>query len=104
METLQTIGYFVLAIVPLILVHELGHFLAAKATGTRTEIFSIGMGPRLFGWSKSHGFSWGPLAHGRPADGFTDYRVSLLPIGGYVKIAGMIDESFVQNGPGKKCS
>ncbi|MCX8051551.1 MAG: RIP metalloprotease RseP [Chlorobi bacterium] len=94
METLQTIGYFVLAIVPLILVHELGHFLAAKATGTRTEIFSIGMGPRLFGWSKSHGFSWGPLAHGRPADGFTDYRVSLLPIGGYVKIAGMIDESF----------
>lgn len=94
METLQTISYFIVAIVPLILVHELGHFLAAKLTGTRTEIFSIGMGPRLLGWSKRDGFSWGPLPVGWKSDGFTDYRLSLLPIGGYVKIAGMIDESF----------
>lgn len=94
METIQTIAYFIVAIVPLILVHELGHFLAAKLTGTRTEIFSIGMGPRLLGWSKRDGLSWGPLPADWKSDGFTDYRLSLLPIGGYVKIAGMIDETF----------
>lgn len=93
-ETLQIVGYFILAIVPLILIHELGHFLAAKITGTRPEVFSIGMGPRLFGWNKRDGFSWGPLPPTWRSDGVTDYRLSLLPIGGYVKIAGMIDESF----------
>jgi regulator of sigma E protease len=52
--------------------HELGHYLAARATGVRVEAFSIGFGPRLFGFRK------GP----------TDYFVSLIPIGGYVKMAG----------------
>jgi regulator of sigma E protease len=94
METLQVIGYFILAIVPLIIVHELGHFLAARLTGTRAEIFSIGMGPRLLGWNRRDGFSWGPLPADWRSDGVTDYRISLLPIGGYVKIAGMIDESL----------
>ncbi|GIV54176.1 MAG: zinc metalloprotease [Candidatus Kapaibacterium sp.] len=94
METLQIIGYFILAIVPLIIVHELGHFLAARLTGTRAEIFSIGMGPRLFGWNRRDGFRWGALPSTWRSDGVTDYRLSLLPIGGYVKIAGMIDESL----------
>ncbi|MCX7930733.1 MAG: RIP metalloprotease RseP [Chlorobi bacterium] len=97
METLQIIGYFILAIVPLIVVHELGHFLAAKLTKTRAEIFSIGMGPRLFGWNKQDGFQWGPLPPSSHSEGYTDYRLSLLPIGGYVKISGMIDESFDPN-------
>lgn len=52
------------------------------------------MGPRLFGWNRRDGFVWGPLPPDWRADGVTDYRVSLFPIGGYVKIAGMIDESF----------
>src|SRR5712691_9024907 len=56
----------------MILVHEWGHFMAAKLFGVRVEIFSLGFGPRLWGMRR------GP----------TDYRVSALPLGGYVKMAG----------------
>ncbi|HXE30760.1 MAG TPA: RIP metalloprotease RseP [Terriglobales bacterium] len=56
----------------IVFVHELGHFLAAKAFGVRVETFSLGFGTRLFG------VRYGP----------TDYRISLLPLGGYVKMAG----------------
>jgi regulator of sigma E protease len=56
----------------MILVHEWGHFIAAKSFGVRVEIFSIGFGPRLWGRRR----------------GDTDYRVSALPLGGYVKMAG----------------
>jgi regulator of sigma E protease len=61
----------------LILVHEFGHFLAAKFVGIRVERFSIGLPPRLFG----------------KKIGETDYCVSAIPFGGYVKMAGMIDET-----------
>src|SRR5204862_3045231 len=53
-------------------VHELGHFMAAKWFGVRVLTFSLGFGKRLFGFKI----------------GDTDYRVSLLPLGGYVKVAG----------------
>ena len=56
----------------MILAHEWGHFIAAKLFGVRVNVFSIGFGPRLFGWRR----------------GDTDYRLSLLPFGGYVKMAG----------------
>ncbi|HZC44104.1 MAG TPA: RIP metalloprotease RseP, partial [Acidobacteriaceae bacterium] len=56
----------------LVLVHEFGHFAVAKLFGVRVETFSIGFGKRLFGFRR----------------GGTDYRVSLLPLGGYVKMAG----------------
>jgi regulator of sigma E protease len=56
----------------LVLIHELGHFIVAKLCGVRVETFSIGFGTRLFG------FRYGD----------TDYRISLLPLGGYVKMAG----------------
>jgi len=56
----------------IVFVHELGHFLAARAVGVRVEIFSLGFGRRLAGVVR----------------GGTDYRVSLLPLGGYVKMAG----------------
>ncbi len=56
----------------LIFIHELGHFLAARLFGVRVETFSIGFGPRLLGWRR----------------GDTDYRLSLVPLGGYVKMAG----------------
>jgi regulator of sigma E protease len=56
----------------MILIHELGHFLAAKYFGIRVQVFSFGFGPRLFGFTR----------------GETDYRVCLLPLGGYVKMAG----------------
>jgi regulator of sigma E protease len=56
----------------MVLVHEWGHFIVAKLFGVRVEIFSIGFGPRLGGVKR------GP----------TDYRLSALPLGGYVKMAG----------------
>ncbi len=56
----------------MILVHEWGHFIVARFFGVRVDVFSIGFGPRLFGWKR----------------GATDYRVSALPLGGYVRMAG----------------
>jgi len=56
----------------MILVHELGHFAAAKWFGVRVDVFSIGFGKRLTGFRR----------------GDTDYRISALPLGGYVKMAG----------------
>jgi regulator of sigma E protease len=56
----------------LILVHEWGHFIVARLFGVRVDVFSIGFGPRLFGWKR----------------GATDYRVSAIPLGGYVRMAG----------------
>ncbi|MGE5324652.1 MAG: RIP metalloprotease RseP [Actinomycetota bacterium] len=56
----------------LVFVHELGHYLVAKLFRVRVEVFSLGFGKRLVGFRR----------------GDTDYRVSLLPIGGYVKMAG----------------
>lgn len=67
---------FVLSI--LVLVHELGHFFMAKLFKIRVERFSIGFPPRLFG----------------KTFGGTDYCISAVPFGGYVKISGMIDESL----------
>jgi regulator of sigma E protease len=78
MQFLETLFYFVITLGVLVFVHELGHFLAAKLSGMRVDRFSLGFPPRAFG----------------KKIGDTDYCVSWLPIGGYVKIAGMIDESF----------
>lgn len=89
MDLISTIFYFLITIGILVLVHELGHFLAAKLTGMRVDRFSIGFPPRAFG----------------KKIGDTDYCISWIPIGGYVKIAGMIDESmdteFVSKPPEK---
>jgi regulator of sigma E protease len=59
-----------------IFVHELGHFLAARAVGVEVEIFSLGWGPKLIGFTR----------------GSTEYRISVFPIGGYCKMKG--DDSF----------
>src|ERR1700761_1070512 len=56
----------------MVLVHEFGHFAVAKLCGFRVEVFSVGFGKRLFGFRH----------------GDTDYRLSLLPLGGYVKMSG----------------
>jgi len=56
----------------MVLVHEFGHFAVAKLCGIRVEVFSIGFGKRIFGFKR----------------GDTDYRLSILPLGGYVKMAG----------------
>ena len=63
---------FIVLIAVMVVVHEFGHFALAKLCGVRVEAFSFGFGPRLFGYKY----------------GDTDYKVSLLPFGGYVKMSG----------------
>ncbi len=86
--------YFAITIGILVFIHEFGHFAAAKLCGMRADVFAIGFGKRLFGWNKLNGFSFGSLPEDFDGQGNTDYRLCLLPLGGYVKIAGMVDESF----------
>ncbi len=86
--------YFIITIGILVFIHEFGHFAAAKLCGMRADVFAIGFGKRLFGWNKINGFTFGDLPKDFDGQGHTDYRLSLLPLGGYVKIAGMVDESF----------
>ncbi len=69
----------------MVLVHELGHFVVAKLCGVRVEVFSIGFGKRLFGFRR----------------GDTDYRVSLLPLGGYVKMSGETPDAEHTGDPGE---
>jgi len=69
---LTTILAFVFVIGVIIFIHEAGHFLVAKAFGMRVLTFSLGFGKRLFGFRR----------------GETEYRVAVLPLGGYVKLAG----------------
>jgi regulator of sigma E protease len=67
-----TLLAFIIVFGILVFVHEFGHFFMAKLVGIRVEVFSFGYGKRLFGVKK----------------GDTDYRVSLVPMGGYVKLLG----------------
>ena len=67
----------IIAIAILIVVHEAGHFAAAKALGVGVEAFSVGFGPILL----------------RKKIGETEYRISLIPLGGYVKLVGENDET-----------
>jgi regulator of sigma E protease len=75
---------FVLVLGVLILVHEWGHFIVARLFGVRVDVFSIGFGPRLFGIKR----------------GATDWRVSAVPLGGYVRMAGQ-DMSDIDSGDAK---
>jgi len=70
--------WVVLALTILVFVHELGHFLTAKYFGMRVERFSVGFPPTIFGRRY----------------GDTEYAIGATPLGGYVKISGMIDESM----------
>ncbi|PYS92934.1 MAG: RIP metalloprotease RseP [Acidobacteria bacterium] len=74
-DWLSYIPALILILGPAVILHEFGHFIVAKLLRIRVETFSVGFGPRLFGRR------WGT----------TDYRVSLVPLGGYVKLGG--DES-----------
>ena len=89
-----SVFYFILTISILVFIHELGHFLAARICKMRTDVFAIGFGKILFGCNKINGFSLGDLPKDIEMEGHTDYRIAMLPLGGYVKIAGMVDESF----------
>ncbi|MBN8839834.1 MAG: site-2 protease family protein, partial [Sphingomonadales bacterium] len=70
---LLTIVAFVLVIGPLVFVHELGHYLAARWCGVKAEVFSIGFGREIAGWTDKRGTRW---------------KIGWLPLGGYVRFAG----------------
>ncbi|WP_419941854.1 RIP metalloprotease RseP [Candidatus Palauibacter sp.] len=74
-----TILVTVIVLGVLIFVHELGHFAAAKSVGIEVPRFSIGLGPKMAGFRR----------------GETEYVLSWIPLGGYVKMAGMADEEVV---------
>src|ERR1700749_1064452 len=68
--------WFLVVLTVLVFVHELGHYLVARWNGVRVEVFSIGFGPELFGWNNRAGTRW---------------KVSAIPLGGYVKMFGDAD-------------
>jgi len=74
-EWIWPILQFLVGLGLVIFVHELGHFTVAKIVGIRIEQFALGFGPRLFGFKR----------------GETDYRVNIVPMGGYVKMTGQED-------------
>ncbi|WP_448202924.1 RIP metalloprotease RseP [Azospirillum sp. sgz302134] len=71
-----TLLSFLLVLTVLVFVHELGHYLVARRNGVRIEVFSIGFGPELFGWTDRTGTRW---------------KFSAIPLGGYVKMFGDAD-------------
>jgi len=120
---MTTILAFIIVLGVIVMVHELGHFFAARSVGVRVDRFSIGFPPRLMTiTSVPNGFeiklffyrkdqdgkiSWGPINNwtvkkpGRTGTG-TEYCLAIIPLGGYVKMAGMIDESMdgtIENKP-----
>jgi regulator of sigma E protease len=76
--------YMIVVLGIMVMVHEFGHFIVAKACGVRVEVFSVGFGKRLFGVRR----------------GDTDYRISLLPFGGYVKMSGESPSDSPTSDPG----
>lgn len=78
MDYMVMLAQLLLSLSFLVAVHEFGHLVAAKYFGMRVEQFSIGFPPKLWSFKK----------------GETEYAISAIPLGGYVKISGMIDESL----------
>jgi regulator of sigma E protease len=78
LEILSYVGWVLLAIMILVFVHEMGHFLFAKLFKMRVDRFSVGFPPNVL----------------KKKIGDTEYALGATPLGGYVKIAGMVDESM----------
>jgi len=76
---------FLLLITPVVYFHELGHYWVARKAGVVVEVFSIGFGPELFGWTAKSGTRW---------------RLSAIPLGGYVKMRGDEDPASTPSARG----
>jgi regulator of sigma E protease len=83
-EFLVSAAAFIVLVGVMVVVHEFGHFAVAKLCGVRVEAFSVGFGPRLFGVKY----------------GDTDYKICLLPLGGYVKMTGENAEQNLETSSG----
>jgi len=70
-----------------IFIHELGHYLAARWRGLKVDRFSIGFGPRIFGWTDRRGVEW---------------RIGLLPLGGYVALPQLADMRGIEGSPSEE--
>ena len=75
---LNNIFPFLLILTILVFVHELGHYLVARRNGVKVEVFSVGFGKELFGFTDKNQTRW---------------KFSLIPLGGYVKMHGDLDEA-----------
>jgi len=75
--SLTTVVWFLVVLSVIVFVHEFGHYWVAKRNGVRVDVFSIGFGPELFGWFDKSGTRW---------------RISAVPLGGYVKMFGMVED------------
>jgi len=114
---MTTFYAFIILLGVLVTIHEFGHFIAARSVGIRVERFSVGVPPRLFSITSIEGgfllnifffklingkLKWHPIVSkkikkGNRIGSNTEYVIALLPLGGYVKMAGMIDESMDTN-------
>ena len=111
---LLTLVSFAFVITVLVFIHELGHYLAARSTGMRVEKFSVGFPPRFLSFTSRPGgwdfkiffykiidkkFVWTPVfetfinSKSKKGSG-TEYCLALLPLGGYVKVSGILDETM----------
>lgn len=77
---LWTLVAFVAALSIIVAVHEYGHYIVGRWSGIKADVFSIGFGPKLFGWTDRHGTLW---------------QIAALPFGGYVKFRGDADAASV---------
>ena len=114
---MTTFYAFIILLGVLVTIHEFGHFIAARSVGIRVERFSVGVPPRLLSITSIDGgfllnifffklingkLKWHPIISkkikkGNRIGSNTEYVIALLPLGGYVKMAGMIDESMDTN-------
>jgi regulator of sigma E protease len=87
MDLLSAAPHYIISLLILltvvVFVHELGHFWVARRCGVRVEVFSVGFGPELFGWTDSHGTRW---------------KFSGIPLGGYVKMFGQAERVLEPDG------
>ncbi len=86
-DVTRAIVAFVVVLGVIVFVHEMGHYLVARFNGVRVDVFSIGFGREIFGWYDASGTRW---------------KVSLLPLGGYVKMFGDADAASTPSGEARE--
>src|SRR5690606_29711166 len=84
-QMLSYVVPFLVVLTVVVTVHELGHFLTARAFGVKVDRFAIGFGRPIFSRKDRHGVEW---------------RIGWMPLGGYVKFSGDLDESGVPDRKG----